>query len=62
MKIAILGNGGFGTALALVARAREHSVSMWGHDRAYTEQLARTRHNSRYLPECCKCRFRDSHQ
>ncbi len=51
MKIAILGNGGFGTALAMVARAAEHTVSMWGHDPAYTQQLQETRSNARYLPE-----------
>jgi glycerol-3-phosphate dehydrogenase (NAD(P)+) len=51
MKIAILGNGGFGTAMALVARAGGHTASIWGHDAAYTEELARTRSNTRYLPE-----------
>ncbi len=51
MKIGILGNGGFGTALALVTRAAGHRISLWGHDAAYTEELARTRDNTRYLPD-----------
>ena len=51
MKIAILGNGGFGTALAIVAHSSAHAVAMWGHDPDYTEELARSRNNTRYLPD-----------
>ncbi|MEZ5964690.1 MAG: NAD(P)H-dependent glycerol-3-phosphate dehydrogenase [Planctomycetota bacterium] len=48
MNVAILGNGGFGSALAIVL-GRDHRVRLWGHDRAYTQEVARTRHNPRYL-------------
>lgn len=49
MTIAILGNGGFGTAMAnLLARAGR-DVAMWGHDPDYTIEIARTRRNPRYL-------------
>jgi glycerol-3-phosphate dehydrogenase (NAD(P)+) len=44
-----LGNGGFGTAMALVFARRGHEVTLWGHDRAYTDTIARTRNNPRYL-------------
>lgn len=49
MKITVLGNGGFGTALAMVARDAGHQVSLWGHDPVYTAEIARTRLNPRYL-------------
>lgn len=48
MNVAILGNGGFGTALAVVLSAT-HRVRLWGHDGAYTQEIARTRRNPRYL-------------
>ncbi len=49
MKLTILGNGGFGTALAILADATGHAVRLWGHDPAYTAELAATRRNPRYL-------------
>jgi len=49
MNVAILGNGGFGWALAIVL-GTVHRVRLWGHDREYTREIARTRHNPRYLP------------
>jgi glycerol-3-phosphate dehydrogenase (NAD(P)+) len=49
MKIAILGNGGFGTAMALSLDRAGHAVALWGHDPVYTMQIAATRQNPRYL-------------
>ena len=49
MKVAILGNGGFGTAMALLLDRAGHAVSLWGHDAAYTAQIAASRQNPRYL-------------
>lgn len=49
MRIAILGNGGFGTAMALTLESRGHAVSLWGHDAVYTASIAASRHNPRYL-------------
>jgi len=49
MRIAILGNGGFGTAMALTLERASHAVSMWGHDKAYTASIAASRQNPRYL-------------
>lgn len=50
MNVAVLGNGGFGTSLAVVLCAAGHRVRLWGHDPDYTQALARTRRNPRYLP------------
>ena len=49
MKIAVLGNGGFGTAMALTLEHAGHEVSLWGHSADYTAQIAASRENPRYL-------------
>jgi glycerol-3-phosphate dehydrogenase (NAD(P)+) len=49
MNVAILGNGGFGTAMALALVRGGHTVRLWGHDAAYTATIAATRQNPRYL-------------
>ena len=49
MRIAILGNGGFGTAMALTLERANHDVSMWGHDATYTASIGASRQNPRYL-------------
>jgi glycerol-3-phosphate dehydrogenase (NAD(P)+) len=51
-RIAILGGGSWGTALAIVlARARrKHDISLWVHDPALAESIARDRENQTYLP------------
>ena len=50
MKVAVLGNGGFGTCLAMVSDSAGHDVWQWGHDAEYTLEMASTRENPRYLP------------
>lgn len=51
-RIAILGGGSWGTALAIVlARARrKHEISLWAHDPALADSIARDRENHTYLP------------
>jgi glycerol-3-phosphate dehydrogenase (NAD(P)+) len=49
MKIAVLGAGAWGTALALSASAR-HDVMLWARDAAQAAQMHATRTNARYLP------------
>ncbi|MEC7725163.1 MAG: NAD(P)H-dependent glycerol-3-phosphate dehydrogenase [Planctomycetota bacterium] len=49
MRVAILGNGGFGTAMALTLERAGHDVSLWGHNPEYTAEIAATRQNPRYL-------------
>lgn len=51
MKIAILGNGGFGTAMAVILDRAGHRVSLWGHDAVYTASIAASRRNPRYLAD-----------
>lgn len=50
MRIAVLGNGGFGTAMAMTALRAGNEVRLWGHDPKYTAELASSRQNPRYLP------------
>ena len=51
-KIAILGGGSWGTALAIVlSRSRRaHDLSLWVHDSALATSLRRDRENGIYLP------------
>jgi glycerol-3-phosphate dehydrogenase (NAD(P)+) len=51
-RIAILGGGSFGTALAIVLSRSHvpHELSLWVHDPAVAEALRRDRVNSTYLP------------
>ncbi len=48
--IAILGAGGWGTALGIVLAARGRRVRLWGHDPAHVERLRTQRENAAYLP------------
>lgn len=49
MKIAVLGAGAWGTALAASAAGR-HAVTLWARDPAQAIAMARARENARYLP------------
>jgi glycerol-3-phosphate dehydrogenase (NAD(P)+) len=51
-KIAVLGAGSWGTALAMVLSRspRKHNISLWARDAALAEILLRNRENSTYLP------------
>lgn len=48
--VAVLGNGGWGTALALLAHGGGSDVRIWGVDADYVGETARSRTNPRYLP------------
>lgn len=49
-KLAILGAGSWGTALALTLHSRFDAVALWVHDAAQAERLAAERENRKYLP------------
>jgi glycerol-3-phosphate dehydrogenase (NAD(P)+) len=46
-----VGDGGWGTALALVLESCGHGVTVWSHDEDYCRRMERTRTNPRYLPD-----------
>jgi glycerol-3-phosphate dehydrogenase (NAD(P)+) len=49
-RVAILGAGGMGTALALLFTKGDALVSLWSRDPEHALKLARTRVNERHLP------------
>lgn len=49
--IAILGDGGWGTALAILLHQNGHDVTVWGPFPEYVETLNREHFNPLYLPE-----------
>ncbi len=48
-RVAVVGDGGWGTALALVLHGNGHRVTIWSVDPDYARQMRRTRRNPRYL-------------
>ena len=49
-KIAILGAGSWGTALALLAARNGCQTLLWGHNKEQIAMMAKLRKNQRYLP------------
>ena len=50
MKIAIVGDGGWGTANALLLSGYGHAVTVWSPFPDYADEVRQTRLNPRYLP------------
>lgn len=50
VRIAVLGAGSWGTALAAMVADAGHEARLWGRDRARLEETAACRENPRYLP------------
>ncbi|HCN07210.1 MAG TPA: glycerol-3-phosphate dehydrogenase, partial [Lentisphaeria bacterium] len=49
MKITVLSDGGWGTALALLLLENKHDVTIWGPFADYVEEMRQTRRNDRFL-------------
>ncbi len=49
MKLAVLGAGAWGSALAITF-AKKHTVTLWGRDSSHMADLSTARTNARYLP------------
>ena len=50
MKIAIVGDGGWGTALAVLLSRKKIDVNLWGAFPDYVRVMNRTRKNEKFLP------------
>lgn len=50
MQIAIIGDGGWGTALGLVLQRNGHQVSVWGPFADYLDEIRRVGENRKFLP------------
>lgn len=50
MKVAVIGAGAWGTALAVVAAGRGHDVTVWARREAQARALETTRENLEHLP------------
>src|SRR6185369_11384706 len=50
MKVAVLGAGAWGTALAKVLHENGHAVTLWARNAEALADIQRTRRNERYLP------------
>jgi glycerol-3-phosphate dehydrogenase (NAD(P)+) len=48
--VVVVGDGGWGTAIAIHLARRGHDVGLWSHDAAYAAHLAEHRTNPRFLP------------
>lgn len=49
-RIAVIGDGGWGTTLALLLAGKGHDVRLWGAFPKYVEEMDRKRENVKFLP------------
>jgi glycerol-3-phosphate dehydrogenase (NAD(P)+) len=49
-KVAVIGSGGWGTAIALLLAKKGYAVNLWSYLKEEAETLSRDRENKRFLP------------
>ncbi|MHC4871555.1 MAG: NAD(P)H-dependent glycerol-3-phosphate dehydrogenase [Planctomycetota bacterium] len=49
-KISIIGDGGWGTAIALLLTEKKFNVSLWGYDPEYISEMQKREENFKFLP------------
>lgn len=49
-RVTVLGDGGWGMALAIVLNDHGAETTLWSHDPAYASEIVRTRRNPKFLP------------
>jgi len=49
-NISIIGDGGWGTALAIILHSNGHRVTLWGPDQNYLDEIKSTGENKKFLP------------
>jgi glycerol-3-phosphate dehydrogenase (NAD(P)+) len=52
-RTAILGAGGWGTALSVLWAKKGRNILLWGNNSSRVERLRQTRENGDYLPGIC---------
>lgn len=50
MKIAVIGDGGWGTTLSILLNRKGHNIKLWGPFPEYVEVLKKKRENVKFLP------------
>ena len=50
MKICVIGDGAWGTALAINALENKHDVVIWGAFPEYLDEIREKRENRKFLP------------
>ena len=55
-KVTVIGDGGWGTALALVLQRNGHDVTVWGPFPEYIQQVQAAKENVKFLPGACTSR------
>ena len=55
MKVAVIGSGSFGTAMANLIAHNGHEVTLYGRSKAALDEMRETHVNKRYLPDAVLC-------